>query len=67
VTVSPRLLSDEQAAEYVDASASYVRALVANGIIRRVELPATNRIGVRARLWRIDVRDLDAWLEGLKV
>jgi hypothetical protein len=48
-SVEPRLLSDEQAADYLGASPSYVRALVSRGVIKRVGLPATSCSGERAR------------------
>ena len=44
--VEPRLLSDDQAADYTGTSPSYIRQLVANGVLSRVELPATNGNGM---------------------
>jgi excisionase family DNA binding protein len=61
-----RLLTDREAAKYLGASRSYVRALVARGAIRRVDLPATNGHGGRARLLRVDLRDLDAFVDSMK-
>jgi hypothetical protein len=61
-----RLLSDIEAGDYIGASRSYVRALVANGVLRRIELPATNGTSGRARMLRLDVRDLDAWIDQRK-
>jgi hypothetical protein len=64
--IAPRLLDETQAADYIGASPSYVRALAANGVLRRVELPATDGRGGRARLSRFDVQDLDAFVQQLK-
>ena len=61
-----RLLTDVEAARYIGASRSYVRALVSRGVVRRVELPPTDGTGGRARMLRIDVRDLDAFVERMK-
>ena len=61
-----RLLTDKEAADYIGASRSYVRALVANGKLPRVELPATNGSDGRARMLRIDIRDLDRFVDLLK-
>jgi hypothetical protein len=62
-----RLLTDIEAAAYIGASRSYVRALVANRVLRRVELPPTDGSMQRAaRMLRIDVRDLDAWIDQRK-
>jgi excisionase family DNA binding protein len=67
MSVPPRrLLSDREAAQYIGASRSYVRALVANGVLRRVELPATDGNGGRARMLRLDVTDLDRFIDSLK-
>ena len=60
-----RLLTDEEAAAYTSTSKSYVRALLDRGVLRRVELPSASGTGGRARLLRIDVRDLDAWIDSL--
>ena len=65
-TTTSRLLSDRDAAEYIGASRSYVRALVANGVLRRVEMPPTDGGGGHARMLRIDVRDLDLLVERMK-
>jgi hypothetical protein len=62
-----RLLDDAAAADYLGVSRAYMRQLVANGSVRRVELPATDGSGGRARMTRIDVRDLDSLIERLKV
>ena len=61
-----RLLDDRAAGAYIGASRSYVRALIARGVLHRVELPATDGNGGRARMLRIDVRDLDRWIETMK-
>jgi hypothetical protein len=61
-----RLFSDVEAARYIGASRSYVRALVSRGVLRRVELPATDSSSGRARMLRLDVRDLDAFVDRLK-
>jgi len=61
-----RLFSDREAAAYIGASKSYIRALIANGTLPRVELPATNGGGRAARMLRLDVADLDAFVERLK-
>lgn len=63
--VPRRLFTDVEAASYIGVSRSYVRALVANGDLPRVELPATDGRGV-ARMLRIDVRDLDAFVARMK-
>jgi hypothetical protein len=64
VAVEPRLFTDDQAADYLGVSTSYVRALIARGVIRRVELPPTDeRSGPRARMLRLDQRDLDRWID----
>ena len=60
-----RLLTDEQAADYIGTSKSYVRAQVAAGHIPRVELPSVDGER-RARLLRIDRADLDAFVERMK-
>ena len=60
-----RLLTDEQAGDYTGTSKSYIRALAASGVLRRVELPTTDGTPGRARLLRFDVRDLDSWIETL--
>jgi excisionase family DNA binding protein len=60
-----RLLTDDEAATYIGASRSYVRALIERGVLRRVELPTTDGSAGRARLLRLDVRDLDLWLDSL--
>jgi excisionase family DNA binding protein len=65
-THTRRLLDDREAAAYIGASRSYVRALIARGALRRVELPATDGNGGRARMLRIDVQELDGWIERLK-
>lgn len=62
-----RLLSDQGAADYLGVSRSYVRALLARGVLHRVKLPATDNDKADARLLLIDVRDLDAWIDRLKV
>jgi hypothetical protein len=64
--VAPRLLDEDQAADYIGASPSYVRALVACGRLTRVELPATDGRGGRARMSRFDVQDLDEFVRRLK-
>ena len=61
-----RLLTDAEAATYINASRSYLRALVANGVIKRVGLPPTDGGRGRARMFRIDVRDLDALVDRSK-
>lgn len=61
-----RLVTDTGAAEYLNASRSYVRALIANGVLRRVELPPTDGTRGRARMLRIDIRDLDAFVDRMK-
>ena len=61
-----RLLSDKGAALYLGVSRSYVRALVARGVLHRVNLPATDNDNTDARMLRIDVRDLDAWIDRMK-
>jgi excisionase family DNA binding protein len=63
--MSARLLTDREAARYIGASRSYVRALIASGTLQPVRLPATNG-GGPARLLRLDVRDLDRWIDALK-
>lgn len=55
-----RLLTDREAADYIGVSRSFVRALVANGVLPRVDLPTASGDGRAARLLRIDVADLDA-------
>lgn len=65
-TVATRLLSDIQAASYLGVSRSAVRALVANGDLRRIVLPSTNGRGQAARLLRIDLKDLDRFIEKSK-
>jgi len=60
-----RLLTDAEAAVYVGASRSYVRALIERGVLKRVELPSTDGTTARARLLRLDVRDVDAWIDSL--
>jgi excisionase family DNA binding protein len=60
-----RLLTDEQAADYLGVSRSYVRALLARGALKTIELPSANGTEPRARLVRLDVRDLDTWLDAL--
>lgn len=62
----PRLLTDIEAAAYISVSRSYMRALVANGVLRRVELPATDGTAARARMLRLDIKDLDLFVERLK-
>jgi len=64
--VPKRLLTDIEAADHLGTSKSYVRALIANGKLRRVELPSTDGEGRRARLLRIDVKDLDQFIERSK-
>jgi helix-turn-helix protein len=65
-TVPPaRLLSDIEVATYLGASKSYVRLLIDRGVLKRVELPTADGSPGRARLLRIDVRDLDLWIDSL--
>jgi hypothetical protein len=61
-----RLLTDKEAGDYIGASRSYVRALVANRVLQRVELPATNGDAQTARMLRFDIRDLDRFVDALK-
>ena len=65
-TPARRLLSDREAAQYIGSSRSYIRALVSNGVLRRVELPATNGDARAARMLRLDIRDLDRFVDSLK-
>lgn len=58
-----RLLSDEQAAGYLGVSRSHIRALVARGALRRVDLPAAGDSARRARVLRLDRHDLDRLIE----
>lgn len=60
-----RLLDDKEAARYIGVSRSYLRAQVAAGRIPRVELPSVDGER-RARLLRVDVRDLDCWIDAMK-
>jgi hypothetical protein len=60
-----RLLTDIEAAEYCGVSRSYLRAQVAARRIPRVELPSVDG-AQRARVWRVDVRDLDRWIDASK-
>jgi hypothetical protein len=60
-----RLLDDRQAADYIGVSRSYLRAQVAAGRIPRVELPSIDG-SRRARMLRVDVRDLDLWIDRMK-
>ena len=60
-----RLLTDEQSGDYTGTSKSYVRALVERGVLKRVELPTTLGTPGKARLLRIDVRELDRWIDSL--
>lgn len=60
-----RLLSDEQAGGYTGTSKSYIRALIANGVLKPVELPSTDGSNARARLLRLDRLDIDRWLDSL--
>jgi hypothetical protein len=59
------LLTDEQAADYLGVSRSYVRALLARGALKPVELPSANGTEPRARLLRIDIRTLDSFIDAL--
>jgi hypothetical protein len=61
-----RLLDDRGAAAYLGVCRSYVRSLVARGVLRRVELPATDGNGNPARVLRLDVKDLDALVDRMK-
>lgn len=67
MTAAPpaRLVTDEGAGDYTGTSKSYIRALVERGVLRRVELPTTDGTPGRARLLRLDVRDLDIWIDSL--
>jgi len=60
-----RLLDDKQAASYLGVSRSYLRAQVAAGRIPRVQLPSVDGER-RARLLRIDIRDLDRLVDSMK-
>jgi excisionase family DNA binding protein len=53
----PRLLRVRPAAEYLAVSTAKLRALVQRG-----ELPAIRDDGP----WRVDIRDLDLWIERQK-
>jgi excisionase family DNA binding protein len=64
-TVPPRLMTDAEAAYYIGASKSYVRALIERGVLRPVELPTTDGKAGRARLLRLDKNDIDKWLDSL--
>jgi hypothetical protein len=64
--VPKRLFTDVEAAAYLTMSRSAVRALVANGDIKRVQLPSTDGQGRAARVLRIDRKDLDAFIERSK-
>ena len=55
--IAPRLLSTNQAAVYIGAERSTVRRLVLSG-----DIPAITSL----KHWRIDVRDLDRWIERTK-
>ena len=61
-----RLLDDKGAAEYLSVSRSYIRRLLARGVLSRVKLPATDHDDADARMLRIDVRDLDRWIDSMK-
>jgi hypothetical protein len=61
----PRLLSDEESAAYLGVSKSYVRALIDRGVLKRVDLPTINGPPGSARLLRLDVRQLDAFVDSL--
>lgn len=61
-----RLMSVEQAATYLGISTALVRKWIANRDLKRVELPAASGNGERARVVRVDARDLDSWIESLK-
>lgn len=60
-----RLLTDEQAGDYTGTSKPYIRRLIERGVLKRVELPTTDGSPGRARLLRLDVRDLDQWIDAL--
>lgn len=61
-----RLLSDEQAASYLGCSRSLVRAYVARGVLKAVSLPPAAAGNAKARLLRIDVKDLDRLIDASK-
>ena len=61
-----RLVDDRGAAEYLSVSRSYIRRLLARGVLHRVKLPATDNADADARMLRIDVRDLDRWIDLMK-
>ena len=60
-----RLLSDLQAAEYLNISRGLLRRYIVQGIVKRVELPSADGRH-RARLLRIDRADLDLLIVDLK-
>jgi len=61
-----RLVDDRGAAAYLSVSRSYIRRLLARGVLHRVNLPATESDDADARMLRIDVRDLDRWIDSMK-
>lgn len=64
---SGRLLDEPAACAYLGhVSKSYLRALTARGVLKRVELPACDGSGRRARLSRYDRAELDKWIDSMK-
>jgi len=64
-TPPARLLTDEEAADYTGTSKAYIRKLIERGVLRPVDLPTTSGEPGRARLLRLDARDLDSWIDAL--
>lgn len=65
--IPPRLLDVAAAAAYLGGlSVPTVRALIADGVIPAVRLPALRRRGEGMRRVLVDVRDLDRLIESWK-
>jgi excisionase family DNA binding protein len=64
-TTPPRLLTVEQAAQYLALGLDTVYALVSQGVLRRVRIPAANGNEIRRVLLdRLDLdRAIEAWRE----
>ena len=63
-SMTPRLLDIRAAAEYLGGVSTWtIRAYVADGYLRRVNLPSVNQRGVNSRRLLFDRADLDTFIE----